>query len=358
VTRKNVPKRPGRPAPHESSRGVEPAGPTSDTSEKRKRGYEVGSSGYRRPGERRLFSERLRDQGKWIFVALIFFFAISFALGSVGASGGLSFLDYFSNRPKDSATTTTQATDTPSVKQATANAQKSPKDPQAWVALGDALSATTTGDQTSLVQRAIAAYAKANTLKPKDKTIIGKLAVAYTRRATDQLTKASNLQVQADQIQSNANPLATVFGTNPLIEAANANVDSAANSVGTSATPFTNAGTAAAKSAATQYAALTALDPKDAESWYEAGVWWQNAGEYQKALDAYRRFTTLVPADPAVATIEAQISALSAYITPPATEVSVASTPKSTATKGSSTARGSSTAKGSTTAKGTGSTSK
>lgn len=357
MTRKNVPKRPSRPAQHESSRGVEPAGRSADASEKRKRGYEVGSSGYRRPGERRLFSERLRDQGKWIFVLLIFFFAISFALGSVGASGGLSFLDYFSNRPKDSATTSTQATDTPSVKQATANAQKAPKDPQAWVALGDALSAATTGDQTSLVQRAISAYAKADTLKPKDKTIIGKLAVAYTRRATDQLTKASTIQVQAGQIQSNANPLATVFGTNQLIQAANQNVDSVANSVGTSATPFTNAGTAAAKSAATQYAALTTLDPKDAESWYEAGVWWQNGGEYQKALDAYRRFTQLVPADPAVATIEAQISALSAYITPPAAALPTQTAAKTTA-KGTSTAKGASTAKGTTTAKSATTTSK
>lgn len=340
---------------HESSRGVEPGARSTDVSEKRKRGYEVGSSGYRRPGERRLLTERLRDQGKWIYVALILFFGISFALGSVGASGGLSFLDYFSNRPKGGgSSTSTQSADTPSVRDATAKTQKSPKDPQAWIALGDALAAATTGDQTSLVQRAIAAYSKANTLKPKDRTTISKLATAYARRATDQLTLASNLQNQASSIQSNANPLATVFGTNQLIQAQNLGVESVANSIGTAATPYFTAGTTAATKAAEQYVALTKLDPKDAESWYEAGVWWQNAGQYQKALDSYRRFTTLVPADPAIATIEAQISALSAYVAPVTT--AVPTTPKASTAK-SSTAKGNSAGTGTTTA-GSASTSK
>ncbi len=108
-----------------------------------------------------------------------------------------------------------------------------------------------------------------------------------------------------------------MFGTNQLIQAQNLGVESVADSIGTAATPYFTAGTTAATKAAEQYVALTKLDPKDAESWYEAGVWWQNAGQYQKALDSYRRFTTLVPADPAIATIEAQISALSRCICRP-----------------------------------------
>lgn len=336
MTKKKAPKRQGRAKRHESSRGADSGRSAADVSEKRERGYEVGSAGLRRKGEKQLMSERLRSQGKWIYAALIIAFGISFALGSVGASGGLSFLDYFSNRQQASGggSSSTTSSDTASVQQATALTQKQPKNPQAWLGLGDALAAETTGDQTKTEERAIAAYLKASQLKTGDKTIIGKLAAAYARRATNQLTKASDIQTQVSGIQSNANPIATVLGSNPILAAQNAQVASAANSIGATATPFYTAGTAAAKSAAAQYEALTKLDPKDAESWYEAGVWWQNSGEYQKALTDYRKFTTLVPADPAVPTIEQQISALSAYLAPQtaALPTGAATTPKSSST--------------------------
>ncbi len=58
-------------------------------------------------------TERLKKHGKWIFVLLAVIFAMSFVLGSVGSAGGLSFLDYFSNRQQqqDVPSTETVASD-------------------------------------------------------------------------------------------------------------------------------------------------------------------------------------------------------------------------------------------------------
>ena len=254
-------------------------------------------------------NERMRRNGKWVFLALAVVFGITFVFAGVGTSGP-SLVDLLGRNSNANPTTTT--VDTSAVQKAEATTKSSPKDPQAWLALAQAEVAAGQLDKVP------AAAAKAAELAPKDATVQGAVADVYLAQAAAALQKAQAMYAGAQgsgmvdgrsavpqQVIPGQSSGATQFQT------AQESIASAQMSdVSAKVSPLQTEATDAYKAAVTAQTVVTQLKAEDPAAWFRLGQIATAANDTTTAISAYQQFVTLAPDDPLAGKVKDEIKRL------------------------------------------------
>lgn len=260
-----------------------------------------------------------------MFLVLALLFAASFAFGSIGNSGGLSFLDFFSNRRAQqdvNNSSTTSATAAADVAAAKAATDKTPKDPAAWATYGGALSARASDEsgeaRKKTLSAATAAFLKASELAPKDLAAKDKLAQAYIAEAANLSNEASAFITESSAVAAGApDPTFTPGGfanQDALSRATDSIIRARQAEISAKAEPLTTKATELAQSAADVYLAIAEAtpdsDPNAPNSWFQYGQAAQGANDTEGALKGYRKFLKLRPGDPIAEDVKSVVDQL------------------------------------------------
>ena len=314
------------------------------------------------PQEKRLFTERLKSNGKWVFLALAIVFSASFVLFGVGSSNSVGLQDILNAAGGGNNSATTDDVSSADLKDALAASKTSPNDSAAWVRLGRAYQATaadqTTAKQDAAAQasytKAVAAFVKASTLKKNDSDVLKGLAAAYAAQASALQTQVTALQNEANLAQQASSPAATLLpsGLNtpdPVSQAQDAIISEQVTAIQKRITPLQTASEKATEDAYKTWKALTVVNPKDAAIWFEFANAAVNAAqgvsvatvdvgtEKDDVIKGFKKFLELAPGDPLAPQVKAAVDQLEGKTTPTATAVAPAASGSagSTATGGS-----------------------
>ena len=230
-----------------------------------------------------LFFTRLRRQAKWIFVFLALVFAGSFVVYGVGTGqGGLGDIFDLGGGGGNSG---------PSVSKARDRVEKNPKDAQGYRDLATALI------NDNKPEEAIPVLERYSELRPKDVDALTELAGLYLNKAQRWADEARRLELVELAIGAptfgldGGGQLAQALGTDPIYAA-----------VSSALAQERNAAIAEYRTAASQavavYKKITKLRPNDASSQLQLAQTAEVAGDYQTAVDAYKRFLKLAPDSP------------------------------------------------------------
>lgn len=255
-------------------------------------------------------NERLRKNGKWVFLLLAVVFAITFVFAGVGTSGP-SLIDLLGQDSDSSPTETVQKSST-AVQKAEAAAKATPEDPQVWIALAQAEIAN---DQLDKVP---AAAAKAAELAPEDAAVQSAVADIYLAQAAAALQKAQALYATAQggglvdgrtavpqQVIPGQSSGATPFQT------AQESISSAKLAdVSAQVSPLQTQANDAYVAAVAAQTTVTELEPKDPAAWFRLGQIATAANDTTGAITAYEKFVKLAPADPLTKKVEEEIKRL------------------------------------------------
>lgn len=255
-------------------------------------------------------NERLRKNGKWVFLLLAVVFAITFVFAGVGTSGP-SLIDLLGQDSDSSPTETVQKSST-AVQKAEAAAKATPEDPQAWITLAQAEIAN---DQLDKVP---AAAAKAAELAPEDAAVQSTVADIYLAQAAAALQKAQALYATAQggglvdgrtavpqQVIPGQSSGATPFQT------AQESISSAKLAdVSAEVSPLQTQANDAYVAAVAAQTTVTELEPKDPAAWFRLGQIATAANDTTGAITAYEKFVKLAPADPLTKKVEEEIKRL------------------------------------------------
>ena len=255
-------------------------------------------------------NERLRKNGKWVFLLLAVVFAITFVFAGVGTSGP-SLIDLLGQDSDSSPTETVQKSNT-AVQKAEAAAKATPEDPQAWITLAQAEIAN---DQLDKVP---AAAAKAAELAPEDAAVQSTVADIYLAQAAAALQKAQALYATAQggglvdgrtavpqQVIPGQSSGATPFQT------AQESISSAKLAdVSAEVSPLQTQANDAYVAAVAAQTTVTELEPKDPAAWFRLGQIATAANDTTEAITAYEKFVKLAPADPLTKKVEEEIKRL------------------------------------------------
>ena len=263
-------------------------------------------------------NERMRKNGKWVFLALAVVFGITFVFAGVGTSGP-SLVDLIGQNNDSSPTTT--AADSSAVQKAEAATKSSPKDPQAWLDLAQAEVAA------GQLDKAPAAAEKASELAPKDATVQGAIADVYLALAGAALQKAQTMYASAQgggtvdgrtavpqQVIPGQSSGATQFQT-AQESIANANM----SDVSAKVSPLQTQSTDAYKAALAAQTIVTEVKPDDPASWFRLGQIATAANDTPAAITAYKQFVKLAPEDPLTNKVKEEIKRLQKTLVPTAT---------------------------------------
>jgi hypothetical protein len=319
-------------------------------------GYTVGTkqAPSRRPKPARkrqdheLFSDKIRKNGRWVFLGLAIVFGMSFILFGVGNVGGIGLNDLLQNGGGGGGGSSTSTSANPdALKAALKTAQAKPTDPQAWVAVGtaytnEATSASDPAAARAAYDKAAIAYKKAADLKPSDANLQTQLAQAYSAQAAAVEAQIQDLLTEAQAASGSDSGASQFTPPNQSPDAFQSAIDSAA-STNTSAiydkiTPLSPISTTARNSALAAWLTVTKLKPRDPNAWFQMASAAAAAGDKKNQLLGYKQFLVLVPNDPLAAPVKSQIDSLEGKTTtaPAATGGSTSATTGATSA-GSST---------------------
>jgi cytochrome c-type biogenesis protein CcmH/NrfG len=259
-------------------------------------------------------NERMRKNGKWVFLALAVVFGITFVFAGVGTSGP-SLVDLIGQNNDSSPTTT--AADSSAVQKAEAATKASPKDPQVWLSLAQAEVAAGQLDKVP------AAAEQAAELAPKDATVQAAIADVYLAQAAAALQKAQTMYAEAQgggmvngrsavpqQVIPGQSSGATQFQT------AQESIASAKFSdVSAKVSPLQTEANDAYKAAVTAQTIVTELNADDPAAWFRLGQIATAANDTTGAIAAYQRFIKLAPNDPLTAKVKEEIKRLQESLT-------------------------------------------
>jgi tetratricopeptide (TPR) repeat protein len=321
------------------------------------------------PQEKKLFTERLKSNGKWVFLALAIVFSASFVLFGVGSSNSVGLQDILRAAGGGNNSATTDDVSSADLKDALAASKASPNDAAAWVRLGKAYQATA-ADQTTSKQdkaaeasyaKAVAAFVKANTLKKNDSDILKGLAAAYAAQASALQTQVTALQNQASLVQAGSSPAATLLPGNlskpdAVSQAQDAIISEQITGIQKRIAPLQTASQKATEDAYKTWKTLTVLNPKDPAIWFEFANSAVNAAqgasiatvggttEKDDAIQGFKKFLELAPGDPLAPEVKSAVDQLEGKTATTATATAIAPA-GSTATGGSATTGSTSTTK-------------
>jgi cytochrome c-type biogenesis protein CcmH/NrfG len=255
-------------------------------------------------------NERLRKNGKWVFLLLAVVFAITFVFAGVGTSGP-SLIDLLGQDSDSSPTETVQKSNT-AVQKAEAAAKATPEDPQAWITLAQAEIAN---DQLDKVP---AAAAKAAELAPEDAAVQSTVADIYLAQAAAALQKAQALYATAQGgglvDGRTAVPQQVIpgqsSGATPFQNAQESISSAKLADVSAEVSPLQTQANDAYVAAVAAQTTVTELEPKDPAAWFRLGQIATAANDTTGAITAYEKFVKLAPADPLTKKVEEEIKRL------------------------------------------------
>lgn len=264
-------------------------------------------------------NERLRSKGKWVFLLLAIVFAVTFVFAGVGTSGP-SLLDLL-GRNSDSSPTPTTSGSASAVKKAEAAAKASPKDPQAWIALGQAEVAN--GDTGRVPEAA----KKAAALAPRDAAVQSAIADLYLAQAGAILKRAQGLYSE-EQSGGLVNGRSAVpqqvipggaNGATPFQIAQEGIANAASAAASAKVGPLQAEATDAYKAAVAAQTVVTEVRVDDPAAWFRLGQIATSANDTKAAIAAYKRFVKLAPEDPLTTKVKDEIKRLQTSLAPVAT---------------------------------------
>ena len=260
-------------------------------------------------------NERMRKNGKWVFLALAVVFAITFVFAGVGTSGP-SLADLLGRNSNSNPTTTTA--DTSAVQKAEAKTKSSPQDPQAWLALAQAEVAAGQLDKVP------AAATQAATLAPQDAAVQASIADVYLAQAAAALQQAQAMYATAQggglingrgpvpqQVIPGQSSGATQFQTAQESMASAAMAD-----VSAKVSPRQAQATSAYKAAVAAQTIVTQINTQDPAAWFRLGQISTAANDTAGAINAYQQFVALAPEDPLTSKVKDEIKRLQKSLAP------------------------------------------
>jgi hypothetical protein len=302
------------------------------------------------PRQKRLVSEHLKRHYRWVFIVLALVFAFSFILFGVGNSGGFGLNDVLRGGGGSGGSNTDTTVSASDLSPALAATKKSPQDPAAWSRLGAAYSAQAS-TQTSVdaaiasLKQSVAAYEKANTLKPNDVPTLTSLADAYDAEAAAIQGQVQQIYQQASDISSAADTsvfLPQSAPVDPLTDAAAQQRNSQVQALYAKAGPLSTEATALSKKSLAIYQQLVKLQPNDAALWFREAQAANAVGDKATAIAGFQRFLALVPGDPLAPAVKTEIDNLIGTTTAATTTTQSTATTK-TSTSSTSTTSGTTT---------------
>jgi tetratricopeptide (TPR) repeat protein len=250
-----------------------------------------------RSAEDLMFFPKLRRRAKWVFLLLAIAFGIGFVAFGVGTGvGGTSIGDVL----RDFIGRQSAAGD---LGDAQKKALENPKDAAAQLAYANALQAR------GRTQEAIAALESYTSLQPKDTDALRQLANLWGSVAAKARQEQDVASAQAAEASAATNIAVPDSAFLKDVEQ-NKIAQSLAEQANARATAAQQRAQSAASRQQTVYESLTLLIPDDPSVFLSLGLAAQEAGDYESAVTAFKRFLELAPGDPSAAQVKAQIKAL------------------------------------------------
>lgn len=259
-------------------------------------------------------NERMRKNGKWVFLALAVVFGITFVFAGVGTSGP-SLVDLIGQNNDSSPTTT--AADSSAVQKAEAATKASPEDPQVWLNLAQAEVAA------GQLEKVPAAAEQAATLAPKDATVQAAIADVYLAQAAAALQKAQTMYAAA-QGGGTVNGRTAVpqqvipgqsSGATPFQTAQESIASAKLSDVSAKVSPLQTEASDAYRAAVEAQTIVTELNADDPAAWFRLGQIATAANDTTGAITAYERFVKLAPDDPLTSKVKDEIKRLQESLT-------------------------------------------
>jgi tetratricopeptide (TPR) repeat protein len=279
---------------------------------------------------------RIREQKGWIrgiFIALILVFASSFVIGGVGSGSNFSLSDIIGNDSGSSSTTSNSSDVKSLLKQIAAQ----PKNGALYAQLSEAYQTDNRLDD------AVTAAEKAAKLRPNNREGLKNLAGLYqaqangiTAQAQAIYTEAYNLQ-QQDPTNSPFNavsptstsPLATAI-QDPFSQQQSNAISVQISDLQTQSSTLAAKAQAINQKALNQYHTITNRNVGDAQSWLSYATAAEQVGNNALALQGYKQFLKLVPADPIAPQVKAKVTSLTKTIKDAAKNAATSTTPTTT----------------------------
>lgn len=263
---------------------------------------------------------RIREQKGWIrgvFIALILVFASSFVIGGVGSGSSFSLSDIIGGDSGSSSTPSNSNDVSSLLKQI----KLQPKNGALYAKLSEAYQAD------SRLDAAVTAAEKSVKLRPNNVDGRKALAALYQAQANGISTQAQTVYTEAYTLQQQdpaSSPFAAISptSTSPLASAIQdtfSQSQSNAISVQISALETQSSKLAAQaqtinQKALDQYHTITNRNVNDAQSWLSYATAAEQVGDNALALQGYKQFLKLVPADPIAPQVKAKVTSLTKTI--------------------------------------------
>jgi cytochrome c-type biogenesis protein CcmH/NrfG len=281
---------------------------------------------------------RIREQKGWIrgiFIALILVFASSFVIGGVGSGSNFSLSDIIGSDSGSSSTTTNSS----DVKSLLKQIQAKPKSAALYTQLSEAYQ---TDDR---LDDAVRAAAKAVQLQPNNMEQRKALAGLYQAQANAINTQAQTLYTQAYALQqqdpanspfaavspTSTSPLASAI-QDPFSQSQSNELSVQISQLQSQSSALAAKGQAINQKALDQYRAITNHDVGDAQSWLSYATAAEQVGQNAIALQGYKQFLKLVPADPIAPQVKAKVTTLTKTIKDAAKKAAAGTTTTPTTT--------------------------
>jgi len=243
-----------------------------------------------------MFFPRLRRHAKWVFLFLALAFGLGFVAFGVGA-GGVGFGDVFRGSVDSGI---------PSVSKAQERVNENPKDAKLWRELATALQAQARTDEAI---EAIEGYVA---LRPRDEDALRELAALYLVQVGDASREYQLAEIRTAYLATSGAYFQSIsLGGRPLdLDPISAAISSV---LSTDSTAALSKAQTAATSSVEIYRKIATLRPDDPSVQLQLGDAAAGAGDSTTAIQAYRTYLELVPADdPTVRRVRSLIKELSA----------------------------------------------
>lgn len=282
---------------------------------------------------------RIREQKGWIrgiFVALILVFASSFVIGGVGSGSNFSLSDIIGNSNGGSSTTNSS-----SVKALLKKIQVQPKSGALYTQLSEAY------QTDGRLADAVKAAEKAAKLRPNNVDGLKSLAGLYQAQANTLNTQAQTVYTEAYNLQQQdpaSSPFAAISPTStsplaaaiqdPFSQSQSNAISVQISTLETQSSKLAAQAQALNQKALDQYRIITNKHVGDAQSWLSYATAAEQVGNNAVALQGYKEFLKLVPADPIAPQVKAKVKSLEKTIKDAAKKAAASTSTTATSTTG------------------------
>jgi tetratricopeptide (TPR) repeat protein len=282
---------------------------------------------------------RIREQKGWIrgiFVALILVFASSFVIGGVGSGSNFSLSDIIGNSNGSSSTTNSS-----SVKALLKKIQAQPKSGALYTQLSEAY------QTDGRLADAVKAAEKAAKLRPNNVDGLKSLAGLYQAQANTLNTQAQTVYTEAYNLQQQdpaSSPFAAISPTStsplaaaiqdPFSQSQSNAISVQISTLETQSSKLAAQAQALNQKALDQYRIITNKHVGDAQSWLSYATAAEQVGNNAVALQGYKEFLKLVPADPIAPQVKAKVKSLEKTIKDAAKKAAASTSTTATGTTG------------------------